>query len=91
MPNNSQSKGQRPVETLTMPSLNGRVEVAIWRNVKGDGEAGERISFSATLTRSYFDAGKEEWKRTSVLFLADLLPTALLLQRAAEKIAAMQT
>jgi len=74
-----------------MPSLNGRVEVAIWRNVKGDGEAGERISFSATLTRSYFDAGKEEWKRTSVLFLADLLPTALLLQRAAEKIAAMQT
>jgi len=74
-----------------MPSHNGRIEVAIWRNVKDDGEGGERIGFSATVNRSYFDAGKEEWKRTNTLFLADLLPAALLLQKAAEKIAEMQT
>lgn len=77
--------GNRPAETLVMPSNKGRVEVAIWERVDGD-----RVSYSATLQRTYFDATEKKWKRTNSLFPGDLLPAALLLQRAAEAIANQQ-
>jgi hypothetical protein len=70
-----QESGNRPAETFAYPTQGGRIEVSIWENVHDD-EGGERVSYSVTLRRSYFDSQDQKWKRSNSLFLQDLLPAA---------------
>ena len=77
----SEEKKARPVEIFKFPSSGGIIEVSVWENVQ-EGEDGERVNYSVTLQRSYFDKGSEEWKRSKSLFPADIPVAVHALQQA---------
>jgi len=93
-PSNTQQQSEeapkaKPVETITLPTQWGRVDISIWEN--HGGKNGENLSYSVTIQRSYFDSQEKKWKRAKSLFPADLLPAAEGLRQAFVLIANAQT
>lgn len=79
----------KPVETITLPTQWGRIDVSIWENQGG--KDGQNLSYSVTIQRSWFDGEEKKWKRGKSLFPADLLIAAEGLRQAFVLIANQQS